>query len=872
MRPKEARFLSAIISTVAIFGGVVTRGDDFFWQPSCDIVWQTCCELDPNTMTNNWGRFSPAPICPALPSGADNVTIVGDCIVGPPAGSAAGVLDQSGGTFTLNGPLAIGTAAEFDGPFVWTAGELARSGGAAAQYARMNHSLSLVGSADKTLSSLGGFRLINAASGSWSGTGNWTIGMIPGGCCPAIFENAAGAAFTIATDADILQTGFGPGRIENHGTFVKDGTNGLSEWAATFINTGTLHVKSGEVRLIRGGSASGTFVVDSGATLSFSGEPFTLSPGANITGQGDALVTDSSSGNSLLINDTITLGRIAVTPTGRIGGTGWLQMSNRLTVDAGDVDVNTRILPGARLDVTGFAEFRFRALEIGGVANIPSGTTLAPLNNALAILAGGEIQIEDGGVLAPGGNGVQPIENFGTLRKMPGNGVGIVASAFGWHLNNHAGGRIAVEGGLLACSSRLDTAGEIHIAAGATMKHQHWGNYHPGATFTGDGWLHFENTSNNFIDDGFTLVIPRFRVSGIINAGHGISGPGNLTVTHELDLQGGGLFGPLVTLPAGSQLTANGPNPSSAYGSVESRGMTRIVSGDFSYGGTFHNDVGATIDLQSDFYFGGRFGNGVLNNQGTFVKSAGAGDTDMNGTFNNAGLVRLQSGRVTPDTYVQSAGTTRLEGGGLLSPSMTLNGGTLSGAGTLHVNMNNVAGVIAPGASAGRLTIASSASPSVGGDFSQGANGSLRVEIGGLTPGTEHDQLVIARHANLNGGLNIDVINNFSPELGDQFVILTLGGIRAGQFAHVSGVQLGGGLRFNVHYNPDNVTLIVAAGGTIPGDIDGDGHVAIGDLTLLLSSFGLCDGRAGFNAGADLDGDGCVSITDLTTLLSNYGM
>lgn len=57
----------------------------------------------------------------------------------------------------------------------------------------------------------------------------------------------------------------------------------------------------------------------------------------------------------------------------------------------------------------------------------------------------------------------------------------------------------------------------------------------------------------------------------------------------------------------------------------------------------------------------------------------------------------------------------------------------------------------------------------------------------------------------------------------------------------------------------------------IPGDIDGDRDVDLSDLALLLSSFGLCDGDAGFNAAADLDASGCVELGDLTALLSHFG-
>jgi len=63
----------------------------------------------------------------------------------------------------------------------------------------------------------------------------------------------------------------------------------------------------------------------------------------------------------------------------------------------------------------------------------------------------------------------------------------------------------------------------------------------------------------------------------------------------------------------------------------------------------------------------------------------------------------------------------------------------------------------------------------------------------------------------------------------------------------------------------------VTVEGGPPGDIDGDGHVTLADLAILLSSFGACAGDPAYFAGADLDGDNCVSLADLAVLLANFG-
>lgn len=73
--------------------------------------------------------------------------------------------------------------------------------------------------------------------------------------------------------------------------------------------------------------------------------------------------------------------------------------------------------------------------------------------------------------------------------------------------------------------------------------------------------------------------------------------------------------------------------------------------------------------------------------------------------------------------------------------------------------------------------------------------------------------------------------------------------------------------------DPDGIWLsgeltfeYVVAAAPCPGDLNGDGNVAVGDLLILLSDWGPCPGCA-----SDLNGDGVVNVADMLILLGNWG-
>ncbi|MBF0613214.1 MAG: LEPR-XLL domain-containing protein, partial [Magnetococcales bacterium] len=112
------------------------------------------------------------------------------------------------------------------------------------------------------------------------------------------------------------------------------------------------------------------------------------------------------------------------------------------------------------------------------------------------------------------------------------------------------------------------------------------------------------------------------------------------------------------------------------------------------------------------------------------------------------------------------------------------NGQTLSGNILVNGTLFNQ-GTVSPGHSPGIDTVDS---------YSQDANATLTVEIGGLTPGPGssitndgYDQLNIKDAAILDGNLNISLLDGFIPQVGQTFDILTWKSV-SGNFDTISGL------------------------------------------------------------------------------------
>lgn len=175
---------------------------------------------------------------------------------------------------------------------------------------------------------------------------------------------------------------------------------------------------------------------------------------------------------------------------------------------------------------------------------------------------------------------------------------------------------------------------------------------------------------------------------------------------------------------------------------------------------------------------------------------------------------------------------------------------TLAGSSTLDGSITNN-GTIEPGASPGRLNIT--------GRLVLANSSTLRLEIGGYTPGSQFDFLSVTGNVTLGGTLAVSLINNFPSVMtnGASFTLLTAGSPLAGAFANVaSGSSLtttDGYARFTVLYAGETTVRLT---GLVIVDTDNDGLPDWWEDQFSLNKANPAD------AALDLDGDGSSNANE----------
>lgn len=175
----------------------------------------------------------------------------------------------------------------------------------------------------------------------------------------------------------------------------------------------------------------------------------------------------------------------------------------------------------------------------------------------------------------------------------------------------------------------------------------------------------------------------------------------------------------------------------------------------------------------------------------------------------------------------------------------------------------------------GELTFGSSGALVSMDRYQQTSEGELQLDIGGHTPGVDHDLIVVTDgQAQLDGVILVDLTSisghQFYPQVGDEFVVISADAGVVGSFDSDPVTQVND-LTFEwaVESNGFNVSLrVVSVTPACPGDTNGDGLVNGADVSVLLAQFGQSVEQW---SGADLNGDGQVNGQDLSVLLANFG-
>jgi hypothetical protein len=239
------------------------------------------------------------------------------------------------------------------GTFAWTGGTIDGPGTVLIQNGA---ALNILGSPDKDLNDA--VTLTNQGTGTWTGVGRLNV------VGSAVFNNDVQGTFTVANTNDVVvvSANYSPGTIDNAGTWIQN-----SGFVSTnlfigpyFNNTGTVQVNQGQMVLLSGGAATGTFTATANGSLIFNGGTYTLDPGADLSSAGIVQVASGT----LEVNATVSAMSLAVLNGGtlQIDSNGVVNVSGDYTLQAGGYLV---VQLGGTTPGAGSAQ-----LNVAGTANL----------------------------------------------------------------------------------------------------------------------------------------------------------------------------------------------------------------------------------------------------------------------------------------------------------------------------------------------------------------------------------------------------------------------------------------------------------------------------------------------------------------------
>ncbi len=744
----------------------------------------------------------------------------------------------------------------------------------------------------------------NTATGIWNWTFNGPVEYV---------DRSGGVAALLNNDGTIQKTGTAEGQIRN---------------GVDFSGSGNIQIVSGDMLIAGNGGFSGNLDVSSGFALTLAEGAQVFDGTSSFTGAGDLhFGMPAGTPGIHAIDGTFSLtGTVRIEAAQVLFNNGTPLISTLALLDPGAVFggmATPTVTMGLNWNAGVIAGLPGEQLNLDmGATSIIAGT---PGDNFARFLDGRQIN-NDGVLRQVQGNGTRVI-NGGQLINNPGGVVdfllpGGAAALFvaddadpGNLFDNQ--GTLSVNGGLqTSIDLPFDNSGTVDINSGSLIIFRsgtesgdyqvdnpgdllligHNRTFPPGSDLTGTSSLFVDTAAVIDLQGAFGLTrldlvggstlswsqaAPLNMNTLVIDEGSTLNTQGPVNVAGGFfarDASVNGLSGvQILTLAMGG--TAFLPNAASDILTFNDIDLRIDGTGQWS-AGTINLDAGSslTVDGVAQLNLNASTGSPVtlgcgsclsptVTNLGTLRQSGvGAGnDAFINGpiAFSNQGTVDVQSQSLSINNYTQSgaAATTQVAAGAMLQSAfqIQLSGGVLTGSGTVDADVNDTGAIIRPGTSPGILTIT--------GNLDMVAGSVLEMEVGGLTPGTQHDQLVVGGTANLDGTLDVIQFMAFTPGPVDFFNLV--------QFAASTGTVTLGANPFPSHelaQTPTSVVLQPIGGPLVvtttldPGDGTCD-LAGTGDGCTLREAINAANGVAGpdlivFN----IPGPGPHTIAPLTSL------
>lgn len=267
-------------------------------------------------------------------------------------------------------------------------------------------------------------------------------------------------------------------------------------------------------------------------------------------------------------------------------------------------------------------------------------------------------------------------------------------------------------------------------------------------------------------------------------------------------------------------------------------------------------DAGLTNDGLVSVSFADATIHGPVTNNG----SIGIGFS--NSTFSSGDITNNGSIFVSGNSSVLFADDVTNGNGAILhveSGSHAVFFGTYNGGSTGDGNVT-IHGDLAPGSSPGISHFETSVV------FGPSSNTEIEIEGLNVTGPTRFDQIIGDQIISLDGDLNILLDENYVPDYGNVFPIVTAS-TRFGEYDQINGMlPAGGDFAFAPVYDyQGNIGLSLIA--ALPGDANLDGTVDEDDLGLFYANVG----SVGDWLNANFNGDTLVDLHDMEIILRNLG-